>query len=526
MMTGNKKCLSLFVAGLVLSFFSIVEAQPCKQEKGITSNYIAQLSGYGDTLCMLTVDPNRFALNSIMRNSSLDSHTVTMETNWSAYYPGNDEYIINMTSGGGWLVSCVDSGNWLDSSYFINVKITDPCNKPQKKRFNWPEDISSEDNLLNLSTTDAVYLNGSFYFACMDGGVAEWNPEVDNITIFTPGLSGNAIENITLANKPDSLTRVTGVNATENSLIVTTPSRIWVLNTVDSSWDSSIQSEFSDSDLSFEKFESVFVKNDSLPVLYAVIKVRDQKREKWQFFKYDDQNRFWRVLLDEDNVPKAVSFGPNEYIYMLTGDNTVQVYRDTTGDTLINQNLKTVKRYSSELQARMIKKYDIDIPDLFEDILFVQTGDEYGYLWIATSEGLFFSEQEIPGISTGAFNLIKRAPKLQPGLKKTYARPGILTAGGFDEKESRSVFIYNLSENAKVTIKIYDYNMDLVKTVIQGKNRKAGNDGGPFGRSTLEREDFWDGRNSSGKKVAPGVYYYKITTDTGERAFGKIVVAK
>jgi flagellar hook assembly protein FlgD len=68
--------------------------------------------------------------------------------------------------------------------------------------------------------------------------------------------------------------------------------------------------------------------------------------------------------------------------------------------------------------------------------------------------------------------------------------------------------------------------MDHVKTVISGKFRKAGSNGGPFGRSTVETEDFWDGKNENGKIVAPGVYYYKISTDSGERAFGKLVVAK
>ena len=48
----------------------------------------------------------------------------------------------------------------------------------------------------------------------------------------------------------------------------------------------------------------------------------------------------------------------------------------------------------------------------------------------------------------------------------------------------------------------------------------------PLGRSTVESEDNWDGTNARGRPVAPGVYYYKITTSTGERSFGKIVVAR
>lgn len=526
MMTVSRLWLSLFVTGVFSSFFGIVNAQQCKQERGITSNYIAQLYGYDNTLCMITVDPNQFALNILTETNALDSQRVTSESNWLAYYHNSSEIFTNVVSGGEWLAACTDSSNWTDSSYFTYVKFTDPCQKLQKKRFNWPEGFVSEENFFNVSTHESAYLNGSFYFACMDGGVARWNTKSDSITVFFPESSEIAIENVPLPSRPDISKRVRGVKTAGNSLFVTTQSKVWVLNTENFSWDSSIQSKLSDSNLEFQQFEAVFVKPGNTPVLYALIETKTANTESLNFFKYNNQNQSWRILLEEGNVPHAVSFGVKDYIYMLTEDNTIQVYHDTTGDTLINQKLRVLKDYSSAIQTRMMKKYDIDIPDNFDDILFVPKGNETGYLWVATSDGLFFSDNEIPEVSTNSFSLIKRSPKVKSGLKKSYARPGILTAGGYGEKDSRTVFIYNLSENAKVTIKVYDFNMDLVKTIIKDKSRKAGNDGGPFGRSTVEREDFWDGKNSSGRNVAPGVYYYKITTDTGERTFGKIVVAK
>jgi flagellar hook assembly protein FlgD len=67
--------------------------------------------------------------------------------------------------------------------------------------------------------------------------------------------------------------------------------------------------------------------------------------------------------------------------------------------------------------------------------------------------------------------------------------------------------------------------MDPVKTVIKDRDRPAGNDRAN-GRSTNAAEDTWDGTTDSGRRVAVGVYYYKISAQSGEHAFGKIIVAK
>ncbi|HMA66159.1 MAG TPA: hypothetical protein VKO63_13210, partial [Chitinispirillaceae bacterium] len=80
--------------------------------------------------------------------------------------------------------------------------------------------------------------------------------------------------------------------------------------------------------------------------------------------------------------------------------------------------------------------------------------------------------------------------------------------------------------NANVTIRIYDYNNDLVKTVIEQQPRKSGTENAEYGRSNDKYKDVWDGTTAGGKVCAPGVYYFKITTDIGEHAFGKVVVAK
>jgi hypothetical protein len=150
-------------------------------------------------------------------------------------------------------------------------------------------------------------------------------------------------------------------------------------------------------------------------------------------------------------------------------------------------------------------------------------------LWIAsstsslpTNNGLFFSlDEKKDELDTAAFHYVHRDKKLKSGLTQSYAFPGILNASN----GGRAVFAYNLSKPSKVTIKIFDWNMDPVKTVIKERDRPAGNDRSN-GRSTNASEDVWDGTTDTGRCVAVGVYYYKIVAQSGEHSFGKIIVAQ
>ncbi|MFQ6040114.1 MAG: FlgD immunoglobulin-like domain containing protein [Candidatus Poribacteria bacterium] len=62
---------------------------------------------------------------------------------------------------------------------------------------------------------------------------------------------------------------------------------------------------------------------------------------------------------------------------------------------------------------------------------------------------------------------------------------------------------YRLASDAPVTISIYNQNGQLIRTLNLG-NQKAGN------YLTKGRAAYWDGKNSSGDKVASGVYFYTL----------------
>lgn len=73
---------------------------------------------------------------------------------------------------------------------------------------------------------------------------------------------------------------------------------------------------------------------------------------------------------------------------------------------------------------------------------------------------------------------------------------------------------YSLNEPANVTIRILDFGMNLVRTVIQNVP-KTGNS---------EQVEIWDGKDQNGKIVPNGVYFYRIDFGSGEPLFGKILV--
>jgi hypothetical protein len=69
--------------------------------------------------------------------------------------------------------------------------------------------------------------------------------------------------------------------------------------------------------------------------------------------------------------------------------------------------------------------------------------------------------------------------------------------------------------NKKITIRIFDFAMNIVKTVIQNADRIKTLDDAP---------DKWDGRDENGDIVPNGVYFYRIDFDSGDPVFGKIIV--
>jgi hypothetical protein len=93
---------------------------------------------------------------------------------------------------------------------------------------------------------------------------------------------------------------------------------------------------------------------------------------------------------------------------------------------------------------------------------------------------------------------------------KTYAAPNPFAPNN----EVVRIFYKSGKATSKITIKIFDFGMNPVRTVIQNAMRN----------SPEELFTIWDGKNNNGYQVANGVYFYRIEIDSDTPVWGKILV--
>ncbi len=85
----------------------------------------------------------------------------------------------------------------------------------------------------------------------------------------------------------------------------------------------------------------------------------------------------------------------------------------------------------------------------------------------------------------------------------------------FNPEKEYATIRYAISEETKLTIKIYDLTNHLIRTLKDNEVEHPG-----------EHAIFWDGRNNSGKIVANGVYLLLVEASNGHRALTKIAVKR
>ncbi len=78
-------------------------------------------------------------------------------------------------------------------------------------------------------------------------------------------------------------------------------------------------------------------------------------------------------------------------------------------------------------------------------------------------------------------------------------------------------FSYPVNRSGYVTVKVYDFAMNLVKTVVENEFREGGEE-------AVYSTDSWDGRNGRGDAVAAGIYYFKVEYSTGGINWGKLAI--
>ena len=133
-------------------------------------------------------------------------------------------------------------------------------------------------------------------------------------------------------------------------------------------------------------------------------------------------------------------------------------------------------------------------------------------LWAGSSDGLGRTRDN--GTTWKVFRTFQ--PPGGPEQPQTYAYPNPFSPirDNLSGDDGHVRFQYTLRRPALVTVRVYDFGMRLVATVVEGRDRR-------FSGSFSET---WNGRNEIGDMVANGVYFYKVDISGESPAWGKVVV--
>lgn len=142
-----------------------------------------------------------------------------------------------------------------------------------------------------------------------------------------------------------------------------------------------------------------------------------------------------------------------------------------------------------------------------------------GYVWLGSTDGLA-RLNESGGMWKGDWKVYFSSRSLS-SKTESYAFPN-----PFSPRQEICKIKYSTGgKSSSVTIRIFDFGMNYLRTVIQNAVRgNPSNVVDDLGGASSGVLDFWDGRNDNGEVVPNGVYFYRVDVDSEEPVFGKILV--
>jgi hypothetical protein len=493
------------IAALALLAAAASATAQFKAARQLTSNNVVALAGNGDTLWLATERGFNY-------RARLDA-----QNDWLGF--GVNDLLYRFWAigfGGGGAAALINNSKG-DSVGFWHFNHGSGLQRQKYLKFSSGVYGSSADPAGGI-----VYSNGSFWAPFNRGGMVRYDPSDSSVHAIRPGDAGESLpQNLGGMADGDAGARAVlslDVNPLDNSVItVTTPKALWRYRPADKQW-SPIDTNplFENGRDAFVSFNAAFTVNrKGASTLYSYITVNGNGVIDTVLYGFDNASNKWRAAVG-DGKRYSVSPAVNGCVYMLS-DNEVGVYADTSAAGGFGGPLSPLTA-PAEFRAMLAAAGDDPNPEV-NDILFLPKTDSSGTLAVATAAGLYVCESAEPLSNRyGDFKLYRYVRGVGPG--EAYALPGVIR-GSMDGRYDKCVFVYKLKKAGDVTIRVYDYNMSLVKTVVKGGRRSAGES-----RSTDPEKDFWDGTNNRGKRVWPGVYYFKITCSAGERLFGKVILAK
>ncbi len=137
------------------------------------------------------------------------------------------------------------------------------------------------------------------------------------------------------------------------------------------------------------------------------------------------------------------------------------------------------------------------------------------YVWLGSSEGLARLDEISGSMWSGTWKLYFASQPLASN-SDAYAYPN-----PFNPNTDILKIKYDIKGASEpVTIRIFDFGMHYLRTIIQNVSRgtvhSVDQSGGVI--------DYWDGKDANGKTVPNGVYFYRIDAGSQSPIYGKILV--
>ncbi len=133
-------------------------------------------------------------------------------------------------------------------------------------------------------------------------------------------------------------------------------------------------------------------------------------------------------------------------------------------------------------------------------------------LWVGTRNGLAKTSDN--ALTWEVFQVFE--PTGRDGAPRTYAYPNPFSPSVHNNLGGRGHvrFQYNTINPTQVTLKVYDFAMKLVRTVVADAPRPGSSD----------IYETWDGTDEGGRQVDNGVYFYRLELSGDGTYWGKLVV--
>ena len=133
-------------------------------------------------------------------------------------------------------------------------------------------------------------------------------------------------------------------------------------------------------------------------------------------------------------------------------------------------------------------------------------------VWFGGADGLIKTIEDSTSPFGSNWTILHASQRVQ-SYTQTYAYPNPFAP---DDETVRIHYATGKTGDAQVTVRVFDFGMNLVRTIIQNTSREP----------NREHDEVWNGTDNNGMTVANGIYFYQVLVDRDEPRWGKILVIR